>query len=108
MKGLYKDCVAIVIILYGIFFLTTEFIFYTLPYGLLYALILYFTICMLRVPPPQQYQIEAIIGDDLWMENENGDEGGTGFYLKTVAHRGAGLDAPENSLEAFRMVSSSF
>lgn len=93
-----KTCVAIVVFLYGAMYMLMQ-----LPYCLLYALFLYLMLSILRIPPPQPRQVEAIVGEDLWVESEDGDE--SCFYLRTVAHRGAGLDAPENSLEAFRLVS---
>lgn len=102
MKQMLKTCIVIVVILYGAVFFSAEFFLRSLPYGFLCALIMYFAICILRIPQPQLYQAEAIVGEDLWIESEEGDE--TAFYLKTIAHRGAGLDAPENSLEAFKLV----
>lgn len=93
-----KTCVTVVVLFYG-----TVYLFMSLPYCLLYAVFLYLLVSFLRIPPPQSQQAEAIVGEDLWVENENGDD--SCFYLRTVAHRGAGLDAPENSLEAFRLVS---
>lgn len=56
----------------------------------------------MRIPAPPISAVETIIGEDLIAEKEDTDN--NVFLLKTVAHRGAGLDAPENSLEAFNMV----
>lgn len=102
MKEPLKSCFIIVIVLYGAFYISAELFLRWLPYGLLCALAMYLALCMLRIQPPQPHQAEAIVGEDLWIESEEGDDNSS-FYLKTVAHRGAGLDAPENSLEAFKL-----
>ncbi|KAK9879010.1 hypothetical protein WA026_003824 [Henosepilachna vigintioctopunctata] len=51
------------------------------------------------VPPPSQEAVDAILGKDLC----NVDSGNTEYVVRTVAHRGAALDAPENTLAAFSM-----
>lgn len=102
MKQMLKTCIVTVLISYGVVYLCAELFLRSLPYGFLTALVMYFAICLLRIPQPLPYQAEAIVGEDLWCESEEADE--SAFYLKTVAHRGAGLDAPENSLEAFKLV----
>ncbi|KAK9712044.1 Glycerophosphoryl diester phosphodiesterase family [Popillia japonica] len=48
---------------------------------------------------PDKGQVEAIIGKDPSLEDMTTENG----IIKTIAHRGAGLDAPENSLIAFKM-----
>ncbi|KAG5877481.1 hypothetical protein JTB14_029987 [Gonioctena quinquepunctata] len=58
-------------------------------------------IVALRIPPPVPSAVEAILGKDPLSEFNNGND----FVVKTVAHRGAGLDAPENSLAAFKVCS---
>lgn len=82
--------------------MTAEVVLCTVPYGVLTALVLYFAVCVLRVPAPHLYQVETIIGEDVWVDFDED----SGFHLKTVAHRGACLDAPENSLEAFKLVNN--
>ncbi|XP_074038862.1 glycerophosphodiester phosphodiesterase 1 isoform X2 [Leptinotarsa decemlineata] len=53
---------------------------------------------VLRVPPPEPSAVEAVLGKDPHLETTSND-----YVMKTVAHRGAGLDAPENSLAAFKL-----
>lgn len=102
MLGILQICFIIVLLFYGLFYATTEIFCSYVPYGILCAICLYFIVHVVRVPAPQICKLEEIVGKDLCWENEDSDN--NDFLLKTVAHRGAGLDAPENSLEAFNMV----
>lgn len=102
MQRILKHCFVNVIFLYGVFSLTAEIFFSYLPYGLILVLTLYLLIQIIRIPAPHEYCVETIVGQDLWLEAEESDD--SLFLLKTVAHRGAALDAPENSLEAFKQV----
>lgn len=102
MLGILQICFTIVVLLYGLFYVSTEIFCSYVPYGILGAICLYFMVYVVRVPAPHISKVERIIGEDLRSEREDTDN--NVFLLKTVAHRGAGLDAPENSLEAFNMV----
>jgi len=53
----------------------------------------------MRVPAVDTEVVEEILGSDPMQGKEEGK-----FTLTSIAHRGAGLDAPENSLSAFREV----
>lgn len=84
--------------IYGIFGFISEIFTTIFPIGIFLTGLFVLLIYVFRVPPPPTEQLEAIVGKDLSDESENG------YVLKTVAHRGAGLDAPENTLAAFQMV----
>lgn len=71
------------------------------PLGVLIIVAIVCSVFYYRVPPPSSDVVEAILGKDL----SEIDNGSSQYVVKTVAHRGAGLDAPENTLAAFKMVS---
>ncbi|KAL1508956.1 hypothetical protein ABEB36_003769 [Hypothenemus hampei] len=60
------------------------------------VLLVKYLVALYQAPQPPQDAIESIIGRD-FIDNEKQE----GYIVKTIAHRGAGLDAPENSLVAF-------
>lgn len=64
--------------------------------GLLLCLVTYF-----RLPPPEPANAFQILGQD--PRNIDGTPSKTRSALGLIAHRGACLDAPENSLEAVRL-----
>ncbi|CAH1109392.1 unnamed protein product [Psylliodes chrysocephalus] len=81
---------------YGTWFLIKEIFTSYVPFTLVSTGIIVGFIAIFRVPPPDRLAVETILGKEL-----NQEAGENGFTIKTVAHRGAGLDAPENTLEAF-------
>lgn len=84
---------------YGTWFLIKEIFTSYVPFTLVSTGIIVGFIAIFRVPPPDRLAVETILGKEL-----NQEAGENGFTIKTVAHRGAGLDAPENTLEAFTRV----
>lgn len=102
MLRILRSCFTVVVLSYGIYYTFIEIFYNCIPYGILCIFCLYFFLHVVRVPAPDVKALEAIIGEDLSSELENPDN--NLFLLKTVAHRGAALDAPENSLAAFNMV----
>lgn len=63
-----------------------------------------------RIPPPDPTIVEEILGlDPLLMERDDNkkDSKDGAYIMKSVGHRGAALDAPENSISAFRLAKSS-
>ncbi|XP_050296888.1 glycerophosphodiester phosphodiesterase 1 [Anthonomus grandis grandis] len=99
---LIPSAITIVFSFYGCFHFISEVFTSFIPFGTLLVGTIVFAIYALRVPPPPKEAVEAIIGKDL-LDNEDQE----GYVLKTVAHRGAGLDAPENSLAAFDLCHAS-
>lgn len=87
------------IILYGSFNLLGQFFAPTISssYVVISATILSFYFA--RVKPVNKNVVEKVIGKDP-LSSSSGSED----VVRVVAHRGACLDAPENSLTAFQMV----
>ncbi|XP_044258478.1 glycerophosphodiester phosphodiesterase 1 [Tribolium madens] len=96
--NLFFSSLIIVAAFYGSWSLLTEVIKTILPFGLILVLLLVCVVYFLRVPPPSPETVEAILGKDPAVASND-----DAYVMKTVAHRGAGLDAPENSLAAFKM-----
>lgn len=93
---LIPSALTVVFIFYGIFHFIAEIFTNFIPLGILLTCLIVFGIYGLKVPQPPQEAVESIVGKDLLS-----DESVDGYTVKTIAHRGAGLDAPENSLAAF-------
>ncbi|XP_066247349.1 glycerophosphodiester phosphodiesterase 1 [Euwallacea similis] len=95
---LIPGSLTIVFAFYGCFHIVAEIFTSFIPLGFLITALIVFGIYALKVPQPPEDALEAIVGKDL-ISNENPES----YIVKTIAHRGAGLDAPENSLVAFDM-----
>mgnify|MGYP000639740792 CR=1 FL=1 len=60
-----------------------------------------------RIPPPDSAIVEEVLGmDPLLMERDDKkkDSKDGAYVMKSIGHRGVALDAPENSISAFRLV----
>ncbi|KAH1021589.1 hypothetical protein HUJ04_011084 [Dendroctonus ponderosae] len=96
LSELVLSALTIVFAFYGCFHFISEIFVHFLPLGILLTAVLVLATYSLRTPPPAEEAVESIVGkDSLSSELEEG------FVVKTIAHRGAGLDAPENTLAAF-------
>lgn len=87
------------IVCYGSIYIFSQLFTSLLPLGLIAAILITAANLYVRIPPPSQAQVEAILGKDV----QEAEYGGEEYVVRTVAHRGAGLDAPENTLAAFQM-----
>ncbi|CAG9830582.1 unnamed protein product [Diabrotica balteata] len=94
---LIPSALTVVYATYGSWFLIAEIFTTLIPLTLIFTGILVGIVVIFRVPPPEKDTVEAILGKEI--DDPTGDNG---FVIKTVAHRGAGLDAPENTIEAFK------
>ncbi|XP_018576685.1 glycerophosphodiester phosphodiesterase 1 [Anoplophora glabripennis] len=83
---------------YGTWFLIIEIFCSIVPFTIIFTCLIALAIHFCSIPPPGDNAAEAVLGKEPHLENEAAD-----YVMRTVAHRGAGLDAPENSLEAFRL-----
>lgn len=83
--------------------LVYETVYSFLPIGLCLSLLLFIAISVFRIKPPTAKEVREVLGDDPHLESDSQNTRGSNV-IKVVAHRGAGLDAPENTIEAFRMV----
>lgn len=97
--NLIPSALSIIYVTYGSALLIKEIFCSILPFTILLTALIVCLIHVLRVPPSESNAVETIIGKELHSEVNDGE-----YVMKTVAHRGAGLDAPENSLQAFKMV----
>lgn len=100
--NLIPSALTIIYATYGTWFLVNEIFCSIIPFTLVLTILIVTCIHFLRVGPPDSVDVEAVLGKEPHLENPNGV-----YVMKTVAHRGAGLDAPENSLIAFQLVSLS-
>lgn len=97
--NLILSALTIIYATYGSWFLLKEIFCSIIPFTILLTILIVCIIYFLRIPPPDDTAVEAVLGRELHVENNEGV-----YVMKTVAHRGAGLDAPENSLVAFQLV----
>lgn len=98
---LIQDYFKIVIVSLGLWCLCFSLVFKIIPLGVMVVLVFAIGVNFLAVPTPNRVIVETIIGKDPAVEDISTNDNDV---IKTIAHRGAGLDAPENSLIAFKMV----
>ncbi|KAJ8965037.1 hypothetical protein NQ314_004435 [Rhamnusium bicolor] len=96
--SLIPSALTIIYATYGSWFLIKEIFCSIIPFTILFTAIIVVTLHFIRVPAPDAAAVEAVVGKEPHLESNASD-----YIMKTVAHRGAGLDAPENSLEAFKL-----
>lgn len=104
---LIKVSCTICVAFFGVFCIISEFFSTNLPIGLCIILIIPVIFHLIRVKPPSENYVENIIGKDPFLlpdEPTGNDE--NKYIMRCVGHRGCGLDAPENSLNAFNLVST--
>lgn len=110
-------CTLVWLYLQTAFFLLINLLYFTIPWLIWGAIILFILIKFcIRIPPPKKADVEKVLGIDpfsfvtvedgvvISKENISDDQ----FCMRVVAHRGAAYDYPENSMTAFKNVSSLF
>lgn len=97
---LFSTCLKAWLVFYGTLLLVFDlWPFFALSFGTLVPVLLFAAAWWLRIPPPPSEVVNEILGPDpIHGAVEKG-----GYFMRSVAHRGAPLDAPENSIAAFRM-----
>lgn len=91
----------LVILLYGFLRVLAEL--GAFPTGLLIVLIVIAALLHFRIPAPRESDVEAILGKNISVLSE--EELKTASYVEVVGHRGGGIDAPENTIAAYKNVS---
>lgn len=79
-------------------------------------LVIFVFMKFLAIPRPNEDDVKSVLGVDIWQqykqsiaeknnENDNAVIESSDLSFRTIAHRSAGLDAPENSISALKTVS---
>lgn len=111
--GVFVNCTRIWLFIYGFFIVVVEATnLYVTIILLLASLLTYILLCHLAVPQPIPSVVNEVLGIDPRVvkhkeldkksTNDNYQQEESENVFKVFAHRGAGLDAPENSIAAFR------
>ncbi|XP_065343714.1 glycerophosphodiester phosphodiesterase 1 [Cloeon dipterum] len=105
LKVVLLSCAAGSWYLYGGLLVLLDVLLSSLPLPLIFPMLLTLLVYGIRLQPPPNYMVESVLGKDLDPEadEDENDETSQQFYLDKVAHRGAGYDAPENSISAFQL-----
>ena len=100
------SCIAASFYIYGFWLYSFEILCFSIPTAGLGAILLFILVHIGKIPPPDPATVEEILGQNpLLQEHDSKKDGKAGAYImKSIAHRGAALDAPENSISAFRQV----
>lgn len=93
----------IFITIFGAWYVFIDVIYNFIPIALLVVLLSVGITFFMRIPPPDPAALDTILGNDPIVEETSNNDA---KFTKVIGHRGAGLDAPENSLIAFKMVLS--
>lgn len=116
VKMLLGICLISWLYLYGLWLICIDTLFSSFPMTILGTLVLFVAYHYVKLPPPDPKLVDEFLGQDPWLIEDteimqNGEVRGEitvpekkkePFCMRIIAHRGAGLDAPENSLSAFR------
>jgi hypothetical protein len=100
------SCIVASFYIYGFWLCSSELLHFAIPTAGFGAILLFILVHIWKIPPPDPATVEEILGQNplLQEHDSNKDEKDGAYIMKSIAHRGAGLDAPENSISAFRQV----
>lgn len=76
-----------------------------LPFGLDVGLLGVCSYYLTRLTKPEMENVNSIFGPEPWSKESQMNPN---RVVRCIAHRGAALDAPENTMEAFKYVSKLF
>lgn len=113
--SVFMNCTVIWLVIYGFFIVVVEVVnLYVTIFLLLISVFTYILLCHLAIPQPTPNIVNEVLGSDpravkqkdleTRNTNDNNQQEESENICKVYAHRGAGLDAPENSIAAFRKV----
>lgn len=95
--------------IYGFWLYSSEIVCCAVPTAGIGGLLLFILVHIGKLPAPDPDTVEEILGQDPLLQERDGskkDSEGEVYIMRSIAHRGAALDAPENSISAFRQVQS--
>jgi hypothetical protein len=101
------SCIKASFYIYGFLLYSSEILCCAIPTAVVGALLLFILVHLGRIPPPDPAKVEEILGQDPLLQvrdDSKTDSRDETYIMKSIAHRGAALDAPENSISAFRQV----
>ncbi|PSN53858.1 hypothetical protein C0J52_09955 [Blattella germanica] len=104
------SCVGISFYIYGIWIYLLDILCCSVPTAGFIALFVFILVHIGRIPPPDPAVVEEVLGlDPLLMERDDKkkDSKDGAYIMKSIGHRGVALDAPENSISAFRLAKTS-
>jgi hypothetical protein len=99
-------CIKASFYIYGFWLYSSEIICCAIPTAGIGALLLFILVQYGKLPPPDPATVEEILGQDPLLQDrdDSKDSEGGSYIMRSIAHRGAAFDAPENSISAFRQV----
>ncbi|XP_071451080.1 glycerophosphodiester phosphodiesterase 1 [Hetaerina americana] len=122
IKWVGGTCFISYLYMYGFLLLCIDTLISSFPPTIIGSVILFIAYHYVKLPPPDNDQVERLLGRDPWLEEADESSILENFVneesnndaskndqptkalrnMKVIAHRGAGLDAPENSIASFR------
>ncbi|CAL8123700.1 unnamed protein product [Orchesella dallaii] len=123
---IFMTCLKVWLIIYGLLLVTVDSVFTYFPILIVGTLVLFAAAQKLKLPPANQENVDAMFGKpfrplvetlngpaspgltvksrlNLLNSPASGDMSQDGGPLTIIGHRGAGLDAPENSISSIRL-----
>jgi len=100
------SCITASFYIYGFWLYSFEILCLSIPTAGLLAILLFILVHIGKIPPPDPATVEEILGQNPLLQERDSKTDGEAepYIMKSIAHRGAAFDAPENSISAFRQV----